>query len=66
MFFLKNVIWFKTATRRLEERLPQFLGAVMVTVGTGFVGVDWEPPLGARPDVSIDLFGRVRAVEDLK
>ena len=62
-------MWFKTATRRLEERLSQFLGAVMVTVGTGLVGVDWEPPLEARcieAEVSIDLLGRVRAVEDLK
>ena len=41
----------------------------MVTVGTGLVGVDWEPPLEARcieAEVSIDLLGRVRAVEDLK
>ena len=41
----------------------------MVTVGTGLVGVDWEPlllALWAAAEVSIDLLGRVRAVEDLK
>ena len=33
-----------TNSTYLEERLPQFLGAVMVTVGKGLVGVETEPP----------------------
>ena len=69
---MKKVTWFKTATRRLEERLAQFflggtaVGPVMVTVGTvvgrGFVGVDEEPwlCLGVDPRA-----GRLLAVEDL-
>ena len=64
---LKKVTWFKTATRRLEERLPQFffveVGPVIVTVGKGLVGVDSDPWLCL--DVELLLLGRLLAVEDL-
>lgn len=66
---MKKVTWFKTATRRLEERLAQFFGGpVIVTEGGGFVGVVTEPdPPRLALGVESDEFGlgRFLAVDDL-
>ncbi len=63
-----KVIWFNKATRRLEERLAQFLIPLTVTDG-GLVGVEAEARL-VRDLVESWccglVFGLVRAVVDLK
>ena len=50
----------------LEEKLAQFFGGVIVTVGIGLVGVVMDPWL-AWGVASLEIFfGRFLAVEDLK
>ena len=64
---MKKVTWFKTATRRLEESPTQFFdGPVIVTVGTGLVGVEIEPPWLGLDSAEDGILGRLLAVADLE